>query len=162
MESRHNHHRDAHPLTFCSACILLWEETGVPATPIHSNRTQVTSQGLIANTHTHTAYTLRGVSRSAGDECRQPADFNRVQSSSLSSRVLAHCPWGSVSAHIVGGCSRRACFFRPWETARATWIRLAGTMWPVDRASVVEEGETRAMQLTQQSTLLRVGASASE
>lgn len=102
MESRHNHHRDAHSLTFCSACILLWEETGVPATPIHSNRTQVTSQGLIANTHTHTQPTLSAAfparqamsaaSRqilTAYSRRRSPAVYWRTAHGGRSARILS-------------------------------------------------------------------------
>jgi len=82
---------------------------------------------------------LRGVSRSTGDETRQPADFNRVlathQSDPLFHRVLAHSPWGAVSAHIVGGCY--VCGALPTVgDPTGHVVRPAGTMWPVSDEGV--------------------------
>eukprot|EP00389_Voromonas_pontica_P005728 GDKH01008583.1.p2 GENE.GDKH01008583.1~~GDKH01008583.1.p2 ORF type:complete len:67 (+),score=3.95 GDKH01008583.1:110-310(+) len=43
-------------------------------------------------------------------------------SRSLFHRVLAHSPWGAVSARVVGGCYIVRVLFRPWETRRAILV----------------------------------------
>lgn len=68
-----------------------------------------------------TSVALRGVSRSTGDETRQPADFNRVAFLSLPPCTGAK-PMGAVSARVVGGWCVVWVLFRPWETRRAILV----------------------------------------
>lgn len=148
-ESRHNHHWVAHRLHHVCLCVLETEGEKVHAT--HTNTYKQSHAGreecyphsmcklkLRYSVHPN-ILALRGVSRSTGDETRQPADFNRVASLSLSPRVslflrvLAQSPWGAVSARVVGGCAyRRVGAALPTVGDPTSHFGgLAGTMWPV-------------------------------
>ena len=70
---------------------------------------------------------LRGVSRSTGDETRQPADFNRVASLSLSESLSSSVYWrkahGVRSVRVLSAVARIVVLLsRPWETRRAILV----------------------------------------
>lgn len=72
---------------------------------------------------------LRGVSRSTGDETRQPADFNRVASLSLPESLSSSVYWrkahGVRSVRVLSAVARIVVLVllsRPWETRRAILV----------------------------------------
>ena len=134
VESRHSHHWVAHGASFSASRILLhfnkeggercggWpqQQKGIKQAQIRVyDEVELKTVGMyfssLQTMVRSVSLSLRGVSRTTGDEARQPADFNRVAAmyavavaaaaGSLFHRVLAHSPWGAVSAHIVGGCA---------------------------------------------------------
>lgn len=69
-----------------------------------ANGILIKSKGTVTVVWVPTSVALRGVSRSTGDETRQPADFNRVASQRLSLSLSSAAYWRK--AH---GCGQRAC-----------------------------------------------------
>lgn len=92
-----------------------------------ANGILIKSKGTVTVVWVPTSVALRGVSRSTGDETRQPADFNRVASlrhslsASLFRRVLAQSPWVR-SARVLSAVGIVWVLFRPWETRRAILV----------------------------------------
>ncbi len=138
-ESRHNHHWVAHRLHHVCLCVLETEGEKVHAT--HTNTYKQSHAGreecyphsmcklkLRYSVHPN-ILALRGVSRSTGDETRQPADFNRVASLSLPESLSSSVYWrkahGVRSVRVLSAVARIVVLVllsRPWETRRAILV----------------------------------------
>ena len=94
-----------------------------------ANGILIKSKGMVTVVWVPTSVALRGVSRSTGDETRQPADFNRVAFLSLPPCTGAK-PMGAVSARVVGGWYRVGALPTVGDPT-SHFGRFAGTMWPV-------------------------------
>lgn len=115
-----------------------------------ANGILIKSKGMVTVVWVPTSVALRGVSRSTGDETRQPADFNRVASLRLSLSLslpprTGAKPMGAVSARVVGGWYRVGALPTVGDPT-SHFGRLAGTMWPVSEGERGKQQKRRSFK----------------